>query len=273
MSSDDPQVLPNKKAKSTGLILPGQALPGKLLVLPVYERPFFPAQIQPLVVDKEHWHSTFNHLHETKQHIVGLIHVAESANEIPDTTDFSKTGCVVRMHNVVEQESSIQFIAQGLQRFTVKKWLRLGPPFAASIQYPEEPDEKRDEIKSYAMALIQAIKELVPLNPLYNEELKNFLNHFNLNEPSPLADFAAAITTAPGDELQEVLDTIPILQRMEKVLLLLRKEIEMARLQGAWTPATRQRPYKSVLMTKSASYPYWKPDHPNTACPATTSIG
>lgn len=232
MSKEDPQVLPKKNANKTGLILPGQALPGKLLILPVYERPFFPAQIQPLVVDRDHWQSTFNHLRETKQHIVGLIHVGDGADEIPGTHEFSATGCVVRMHNVVEQESSIQFIAQGLQRFKVKKWLRLNPPFAGSVEYPVEPDEKRDEIKSYAMALIQAIKELVPLNPLYNEELKNFLNHFNLNEPSPLADFAAAITTAPGDELQEVLDTIPILQRMEKVLLLLRKEIEMARLQG-----------------------------------------
>ncbi len=232
MSSDNPHVIPKNNASKTGLILPGQALPGKLLILPVYERPFFPAQIQPLVVDKDHWQSTFNHLRETKQHIVGLIHVGEGADEIPGTHDFSTTGCVVRMHNVVEQESSIQFIAQGLQRFTVKKWLRLNPPFAGSVAYPEEPDEKREDVKSYAMALIQAIKELVPLNPLYNEELKNFLNHFNLNEPSPLADFAAAITTAPGDELQEVLDTIPILQRMEKVLLLLRKEIEMARLQG-----------------------------------------
>lgn len=233
MSKEDPQVLPKKNAKNkTGLILPGQALPGKLLILPVYERPFFPAQIQPLVVDRDHWQSTFNHLRETKQHIVGLIHVGEGADEIPGTHEFSTTGCVVRMHNVVEQDSSIQFIAQGLQRFTVKKWLRLNPPFAGSVEYPVEPDESRDEVKSYAMALIQAIKELVPLNPLYNEELKNFLNHFNLNEPSPLADFAAAITTAPGDELQDVLDTIPILQRMEKVLLLLRKEIEMARLQG-----------------------------------------
>ncbi|OED35330.1 endopeptidase La [Chromatiales bacterium (ex Bugula neritina AB1)] len=232
MSSDNPHVIPKNNASKTGLILPGQALPGKLLILPVYERPFFPAQIQPLVVDKDHWQSTFNHLRETKQHIVGLIHVGDGADEIPGTHDFSATGCVVRMHNVVEQESSIQFIAQGLQRFTVKKWLRLNPPFAGSVAYPEEADEKREDVKSYAMALIQAIKELVPLNPLYNEELKNFLNHFNLNEPSPLADFAAAITTAPGEELQEVLDTIPILQRMEKVLLLLRKEIEMARLQG-----------------------------------------
>lgn len=232
MSSEDPQVIPKNKSGKTGLILPGQALPGKLLILPVYERPFFPAQIQPLVVDKEHWQSTFHHLRDTKQHIVGLVYVNDGADEIPGTHDFATTGCVVRMHNVVEQESSIQFIAQGLQRFTVKKWLRLSPPFAGSVEYPAEPDEKRDEVKSYAMALIQAIKELVPLNPLYNEELKNFLSHFNLNEPSPLADFAAAITTAPGDELQEVLNTIPMLQRMEKVLLLLRKEIEMARLQG-----------------------------------------
>jgi ATP-dependent Lon protease len=232
MSTDDPQVLPKNNAEKTGLILPGQALPGKLLILPVYERPFFPAQIQPLVVDKDHWQSTFHHLRDTKQHIVGLVYVHDGADEIPGTHDFASTGCVVRMHNVVEQESSIQFIAQGLQRFNVKKWLRKNPPFAGSVEYPVEPDENRDEVKSYAMALIQAIKELVPLNPLYNEELKNFLNHFNLNEPSPLADFAAAITTAPGEDLQEVLDTIPILQRMERVLLLLRKEIEMARLQG-----------------------------------------
>ena len=232
MSQDDPQVLPKKKPKSTGLILPGQALPDKILILPVYERPFFPAQIQPLVVDKDHWRSTFEKLHENDQHVVGLIYVPDDAQEIPDPTEFSKTGCVVRLHNVVEQESSLQFIAQGLQRFTINKWLRKAPPFASSVSYPEEPHEEKDDIKSYAMALIQAIKELVPLNPLYNEELKNFLNHFNLNEPSPLADFAAAITTAPGEDLQEVLDTIPILQRMEKVLLLLRKEIEMARLQG-----------------------------------------
>ncbi len=232
MSEDDPQVLPKNKKKSTGLILPGQALPTKILILPVYDRPFFPAQIQPLVVDRDHWRSTFEQLHENGQHVLGLVHVKDDAQEIPDPTEFSKIGCVVRLHNVIEQDSSIQFIAQGLQRFTIRKWLRKAPPLAGSVDYPIEPDESPEDVKAYAMALIQAIKELVPLNPLYNEELKNFLNHFNLNEPSPLADFAAAITTAPGNELQEVLDTIPILQRMEKVLILLRKEIEMARLQG-----------------------------------------
>jgi ATP-dependent Lon protease len=81
------------------------------------------------------------------------------------------------------------------------------------------------------MALINAIKELLPLNPLYSEELKNYLNRFSPNDPSPLTDFAAALTTASGHELQEVLDTVPMLKRMEKVLPLLRKEVEVGRLQ------------------------------------------
>ena len=40
------------------------------------------------------------------------------------------------------------------------------------------------------------------------------------------------MTSAPGNELQDVLDTVPLLRRMEKVLLLMRKEQEVARLQS-----------------------------------------
>jgi ATP-dependent Lon protease/Lon-like ATP-dependent protease len=82
------------------------------------------------------------------------------------------------------------------------------------------------------MALINAIKELLPLNPLYSEELKNYLNRFSPNDPSPLTDFAAALTSATGNQLQEVLDCVPMLKRMEKVLPMLRKEVEVARLQN-----------------------------------------
>jgi ATP-dependent Lon protease len=82
------------------------------------------------------------------------------------------------------------------------------------------------------MALINAIKELLPLNPLYSEELKHYLSRFSPNEPSLLADFAAAITTAKGPDLQAVLETLALPKRMEKVLLLLRKEKEIAELQS-----------------------------------------
>ncbi|MDN5675417.1 MAG: endopeptidase La, partial [Pseudomonas sp.] len=66
----------------------------------------------------------------------------------------------------------------------------------------------------------------------YSEELKNYLNRFSPNDPSPLTDFAAALTSATGNQLQEVLDCVPMLKRMEKVLPMLRKEVEVARLQN-----------------------------------------
>jgi len=79
------------------------------------------------------------------------------------------------------------------------------------------------------------------LNPLYNEELKQYLNYFTPNEPGPLADFAAAITSATPTEMQEILETVPLLERMEKVLLLIRKELDVARMQAKITAQVQQQ--------------------------------
>ncbi len=143
-----------------------------------------------------------------------------------------KTGCAVKVHHAVREDGKIQFIAQGLTRVHIRKWLSHKPPYLVEVDYPEAPVDERDEVRAYAMALINSIKELLPLNPLYSEELKNYLHRFNPNQPSPLSDFAAALTSAKSRELQDVLDTIPVLRRMQKVLVLLKKEIDVAKLQG-----------------------------------------
>jgi autotransporter-associated beta strand protein len=44
--------------------------------------------------------------------------------------------------------------------------------------------------------------------------------------------FAAALTSASSEELQEVLETVPLLRRMEKVMLLIQREVEVAGLQS-----------------------------------------
>ena len=100
------------------------------------------------------------------------------------------------------------------------------------VEYPHEIARNEDELKAYAMAIINTIKELMPLNPLYSEELKFFLNRFSPNEPSLLADFAACLTTASKEELQEVLEAFNLRRRMEKVLVLIKKELEVAKLQS-----------------------------------------
>jgi len=213
-------------SSGTGLALPGQSLPDKVYIIPIHNRPFFPAQVLPVIVNEEPWAETLELVAKSEHHSLALFFM-DSPQEDPRHFDTSKLplyGTLVKVHHASREAGKLQFVAQGLTRVRIRTWLKHHrPPYLVEVEYPHQPSEPTDEVKAYGMALINAIKELLPLNPLYSEELKN--------DPSPLTDFAAALTSATGSELQEVLDCVPMLKRMEKVLPMLRKEVEVARLQ------------------------------------------
>ncbi|WP_145248608.1 endopeptidase La [Pseudomonas oryzihabitans] len=235
MSDQDNQAdILSEEAGQTGLVLPGQNLPDKLYVIPIHNRPFFPAQVLPVIVNEEPWAETLELVAKTDHHCLALFYMDQQPGDADgfDPDQLPQHGTLVRIHHATRQDGKLQFVAQGLSRVRIRGWLRRQrPPYLVEVEHLRPSPDPSDEVKAYGMALINAIKELLPLNPLYSEELKNYLNRFSPNDPSPLTDFAAALTTAPGDELQQVLDTVPMLQRMEKVLPLLRKEVEVARLQ------------------------------------------
>jgi ATP-dependent Lon protease len=230
----EPEHIEHSTTSSTELTLPGQNLPDKVYVIPIHNRPFFPAQVLPVIVNEEPWAETLDLVAKTPHHSLALFFM-ETPAEDPrhfDTSALPLYGTLVKIHHASREDGKLQFVAQGLSRVRIRSWLKHHrPPYLVEVEYPQQPIEPTDEVKAYGMALINAIKELLPLNPLYSEELKNYLNRFSPNDPSPLTDFAAALTSATGAELQQVLDCVPMLKRMEKVLPMLRKEVEVARLQ------------------------------------------
>ncbi|MCU0840996.1 MAG: endopeptidase La [Thiobacillaceae bacterium] len=213
--------------------LPAQTLPATIHLLPLTEKPFFPAQNLPLIMNEGPWMETVRQIGETGHHLVGLVLVHGDKSDDAKPKDFHEVGTLVRMHHPMRSDGKIQFIAEGIARFRVAEWISGEPPYFARVEYPAESRQAAsgEEIKAYALAIINAIKDLLPLNPLYSEELKFFLNRFSPNEPSLLTDFAASLTTAPKDRLQEVLEAYNLRRRMEKVLVLIKKELEVARLQ------------------------------------------
>jgi len=209
-------------------------LPDTLHLVPVPYRPFFPGQVQPIALNPREWGSTLDAVREAGHGLIGLSYVDAADTSTAEPRQFPEIGCVVRLHRpAMAAEQSNHFLAQGIKRFRIVRWLNDRPPYLAQVEYPRsQGDRNSDEIKAYAMALIKQIRELLPLNPLYSEELKQYLANFSPSQPSILADFSAALTTASGEQLQEILDTLPLRSRMEKVLALLRREKEVAELQG-----------------------------------------
>jgi ATP-dependent Lon protease len=220
-----------------------EVLPDTLYLMPVPNRPFFPGQVQPVALNPVEWGSTLEAVEAAGNGLIGLSYVQGADPNGTDTRKFPEIGCVVRLHKPpVPGETAGQFLAQGVRRFRIVRWLNDKPPYLVQVEYPRsQGDRDSDEIKAYAMALIKEIKELVPLSPLYSEELKIYLANFNPNQPSLLADFSAALTTASGELLQEILDTLPLRSRIEKVLKLLRKEREVAELQGQITSQVNEK--------------------------------
>lgn len=234
VSGHDDAVETERSTGSSGAVIPTRDyLPERLYLLPIHNRPFFPAQVQPLVIHRPRWEETMQRIANTPHHTLGVAYVGDAKVDELDYDQFPEYGTAVRAHKVQGEDEQIQFIAQGMRRFRIVRWLSKKPPYLVEVTYPKEPvDAEDDETRAYAMALINGIKELLPINPLYGEELKHYLNRFSPHEPGPLTDFAAAITSAKGTELQEILETLPVMARMQKVLPLLHKEIEVAQLQS-----------------------------------------
>ncbi|MBU0971414.1 MAG: endopeptidase La [Proteobacteria bacterium] len=226
-----PEIVNDEEEKTQSGLVQQNVKPDILYLVPITGRPHLPAQVQPLIVNKNRWEETLRKASRDSKGLLGLSYLSEVKGKYVYKEDFPKVGCVVRMMNITDVEGHIQFIAQGLERFKIKKFFTDKPPFAVQVEYFGKMEEDEDKLKAYAISIISSIKTLLSLNPLYSEELKQYLGRFSPDQPSPLTDFAAGITTASGDDLQEILETESVIERMKKVLMLLQKEIEIAKLQ------------------------------------------
>ncbi|MDG6774142.1 endopeptidase La [Thiomicrorhabdus sp. ZW0627] len=234
----DSQVLDGEHIASDGsgetrqLAKPGLNLPQEIFLLPVKDRPFFPGQQLPVLLSKELWQETFDAIKSGDHKYIGMIFVDYEDHEKAPPEAFSAIGTLVRVHEPKERDDFIQLIAEGVQRFKIEHWVSSAAPYKAQVSYPTDIKNGTDkEFKAYGLAIMNAFRELLPLNPLYSEELKYFLNRYSPSEPSHLADFAASLTTADNHKLQDVLETLDLVDRLEKVLNLFKQEIEVTKLQ------------------------------------------
>ncbi|MEZ5597836.1 MAG: endopeptidase La [Pseudomonadales bacterium] len=211
------------------IILPGEGLPGLLYILPHDQRPLFPGQALPLVLGATQWLPTLEAMRERGHDVIGLLGMPGSVEDGIDTNRLYTMGTACRIHRVHRDGEVLHLLLEGLQRFRVRQWSRTEPPLLASVQYfPDRTDKPAAEQTAYAVAIINIIKELIPLNPLYGEELKIFLGRSSPNRPAVLADFAASMTTASREVLQDVLETVELDKRLQKVVELLHKELKIA---------------------------------------------
>ena len=111
----------------------------------------------------------------------------------------------------------------------MKKFLSQDAPIAAAVEYLDDVQEKSDETTALTRSLIGEMKQVSENNPLFSEEMR--LNMVNIDDPGKIADFITSILNIDRIEQQKVLEELDVKKRMEQVLMFIKKEQELLRLQ------------------------------------------
>jgi len=219
------------------VVLARDLLPDTLLIVPAFERPLFPKMMGPVLIAGNELKREVAEALQSKQQHLGVVLARSNLEQLPGgpaaATDFHQVGVAVQVVQASPPpaEGPLQLVGQVLQRFKIVEFVSEAPVFRARVEYWQETEfETNQELRAYSVAVVDSIKELVNLNPLYKEGLSLILDRLDVHDPGVLADFAAAMTTASGEELQEVLATRSVRKRIEQVLILLKREIEISKL-------------------------------------------
>ena len=216
-----------------GLVIAASELPDLIPVIPIRPRPAFPNLFIPITITGKGRINALKRALNTPHRALGLI-LARNPEAEDSVDNFCRVGVggtVVKIIQVDEDTANFLFNCQ--ERFSVRNIVLTRGIFFAQVEYhpaPELPPSR--ELKAYSMAIIAALKELVQINPLYSEEIKTFLTRSSMGDPGKLADFAANLTTVEGAELQQLLETFDVRKRVDRVLVLLKKELDISRLQS-----------------------------------------
>uniref|UniRef100_A0A182Q276 Lon protease homolog, mitochondrial n=1 Tax=Anopheles farauti TaxID=69004 RepID=A0A182Q276_9DIPT len=91
-----------------------------------------------------------------------------------------------------------------------------------------------EEVKALTQEVIKTIRDIITMNPLYRESLQQMLhqNQRVVDNPVYLCDLGASLSAAEPAELQEILEEMDIPKRLMLSLSLLKKELELSKLQA-----------------------------------------
>jgi ATP-dependent Lon protease len=161
--------------------------------------------------------------------LIGLV-MLMNETETPAVGDLYKVGTAAKIVKKINlPDGGVNIFISTLKRFRIKKALNPSNPIVAAVAYLEDEEDNTSEVKALTRALISEMKQISENNPLFSEEMR--LNMINIDHPGKIADFIASILNIDKTEQQKILEVLNVRKRMEQVLVFIKKEQELLRIQ------------------------------------------
>jgi ATP-dependent Lon protease len=203
-------------------------IPEILPVLPLRGIVIFPSQIHPFLVSRA---SSLKLIEEVggASKIIGLTAQQNPEEESPGPEGLFPRGTAVRILKMLKYpDQSVRVLVQGLARIEIGEFVQREPYFTANVKRLTEDFTSDREAEALQANLVSQFSKFVSLVPYLPDELQ--VMSMQVRDPARLTDLVASYLKVAVEELQDLLATLDVRSRLEKLIVILSREIELLEL-------------------------------------------
>jgi ATP-dependent Lon protease len=223
--------------------------PDVLIIVPVRNTVLFPGTIAPVNIGREKSIAAAQQA-VREERPVGILLQRDPEVDDPGPADLYRVGTVANIvRYITAPDGGHHIVTQGVQRFRIVDFLSGTPFLAARVVELPESEVSSPEVEARFLNLRSQAVEAVQLLPQAPPELMAAIRA--ADSPPALTDLIAAYMDIKLDEKQEVLETVDLIARMDKVSQLLSRRIEVLRISqeiGRQTQAALDERQREVLL-------------------------
>ncbi len=194
-------------------------------VLPLRDIVVFPGMIVPLFVGRDKSISALEFCMENKSRMM-LVTQRDASNDDPKPEDIYRVGVLVNILQLLKlPDGTVKVLVEGTDRAEINYYIDNPEYFEAeAIELKEEEVEAKGS-SALVRSLVSSFENYIKLNKKIPYDI--LANIQKIENPSLVADTISTHLALKIDEKQGIIETVDIIDRLEKVLEIIEREVEV----------------------------------------------
>jgi ATP-dependent Lon protease len=203
-------------------------IPEEIPVLPLRGVVVFPSAIVPLLISRNSSLRAVEQALSTDR-MLGLIAQQNPEEEEPRVEGLHPRGSAGRILKMLKYpDGSVRILVQGLRRIEPTEFVQTEPFLRARVRVLADSYEPSKDIEAVQAHMVNQFAKFVSMIPYLPDELQMVV--MNIKDAGKVADLIASNLNIAVAEKQDLLTTLDVRTRMEKLSTILNREIELLEL-------------------------------------------
>ena len=208
--------------------LSGIAVPTELPVLPLRGVVIFPSAIVPLLISRGASLQAVEQALATDR-MLALVAQKNPEEEAPEPAALYSRGAAGRILKMLKYpDGSVRILVQGLRRIETAEFLQRTPYLRAHVRLLSDVLDASADMEAMQAHMVNQFAKFVSMIPYLPDELQVVV--MNIKDPGKVTDLIASNLNVSLEEKQELLSTVEVRNRLERLSTILNREIELLEL-------------------------------------------